>query len=255
MTTVMGGFPDRARVRLKYATNVTMTPSGLTAVDQVFSGNGCFDPDITSTGSQPANFDDWSAVYSRYRVWGSTITWNVANSASGALDLTSLVVGPRHTATALTTRTQQEYFQAQPYTRYQKTIVYQNGQATQSGTMSMSTPKFLGLSRSEFEGNDDITTLVSANPAHQWYWHLCLTADDQSSATAHYVNFTVTYDVEFWDRTETTLDAKLERLTELKRAKELADQEHYENVSVTEAAPDSKEPLRVSQTRERKARR
>ncbi len=208
MTSVMGGFPDRVRVRLKYVTNVTMTPNGLTAADYVFSGNGCFDPDITSTGSQPANFDDWSGVYSRYRVWGSTLRWNVGNTASGTVDLTSFVVGPRHLSTALTTRTQQEYFQAQPYTRYFKSIIYANGRSDQQGSCTMSTAKFLGLSRSEFEGNDDVASLVSANPAHQWYWHCVVSSDDQSSSTIHYVNFVVEYDVEFWDRVDTTLDLK-----------------------------------------------
>ncbi len=216
--SLRGGFPDRQRVTLSYVTNISLTPSGVSAADYVFAGNDVFDPDVTSTGSQPANYDDFSAIYQRYRVWGSRIYWNTANSAAGALDLNTVVVGPRHTSTALTTRTQQEYFQAQPYTKCFKTIVYTNGAASVRGSLSMSTQKYFGLSKTQFEGQEDTTALVSTSPAHRWFWHFCITSDDQSSSTLHYVNVRIDYDVEFWDRVDTTLDLRYARLLDIRRA-------------------------------------
>jgi hypothetical protein len=225
MTSTVGGFPDHARVRLRYCTNVVRQPTVVTAADYVFRANGCFDPDVTSTGLQPANWDDWSAQYTRYRVWGSTLHYNIANSASGTLDLVTHVIGPRHTSTAVATQAAQENFQAQPYTKVGKSIVYNNGSkaSDQIGSISMSTEKFLGLSRQEFLGNDDLTALVSADPAHQWFWHLCFSVDDQTSTCNMYINVCIEYDVEFWDRVDTTLDLKYERLLANRRIKAEAD--------------------------------
>lgn len=207
-TSITGGFPDRVRVRLKYVTNVSMSPSGVTAVDYVFRGNGPFDPDVTGVGSQPNNYDDWSAIYSRQRTYASTFSWCIANSASGSNDMSSFVVGPRHTSTAQSTLSSQENFQSLPYTQYHKTIIYRNGTSSTQGTMTMSTQKFLGMSHTEFAGNEDLTSLTTTTPSHQWFWHLCMSMDDQVSSCIHYVNFVVTYDIEFWDRVDTTLDAE-----------------------------------------------
>jgi len=219
----VGGVPDRTRVTLRYVTNVTLSPSGVTAGSYVFRANGCFDPDVTSTGGQPANFDDFSALYARYRVWGSKLSWVIANNTAGVLDMCTMVVGPRHQSTAITTRAAQENFQAQPYTAVQKTIIYTNGTSSQRGSMAMTTRKFLGLSQTEFEGQDDLAALTSADPAHQFFWQMVICSDDQSSATPHYVNFQIDYDVEFWDRVDTSLDLRVERQLSLRRLKASSD--------------------------------
>lgn len=215
---LVGGFPDRQRVTLRYVTNVSQTANATVGSDYVFRANGCFDPDYTSTGGQPANYDDFSAIYLRYRVWGSTLRWSIANTAGGTLDMSSVVVGPRHQGTAIVSRTNTENFQAQPYTRFQKTIIYNNGTESQSGSMHMTTRQFLGLTSSEFEGADDLASLVSNTPAHEWFWHCTISMDDQSSTCVHYVNYVVEYDVEFFDRVDTTIDSRLERVQELRRA-------------------------------------
>lgn len=44
------------------------------AVGYVFTANGIFDPNITSTGHQPMGFDQLMALYSQYCVVNSTIT-------------------------------------------------------------------------------------------------------------------------------------------------------------------------------------
>lgn len=215
---LLGGFTDRCRVTLRYVDNVTITPSGVTAGNYVFTGNDVFDPDVTSTGLQPCNFDDFAAQYSRYRVWGSKLRYSLANNTAGALDMCTAVVGPRHLSTAITTQAAQENFQCQPYTQVRRTIIYNNGMPSQAGSISMSTQKFLGLSNTEFQGQDDLAALTSASPGHRWFWHLTITSDDQSSTTPHYCNVMIDYDVEFWDRVDTTLDLKYERLLSVRRA-------------------------------------
>jgi len=189
-------------------------------------------------GEQPTNFDDFSAIYNRYRVWGSKFHWKMANNASGALDPATAVIGPRHLSTAITALDVQNDFATQPYTKVQKTTIYQNGTKNQNGTLSMSTQKFLGLKRTEFEGNDDLTAIVTTSPVHRWFWHLTVSADDGSSTIGHYIHIMVDYDVEFWDRVDTAVDL-MTRLVRNKAAKKLRD---------FKDSKDSKSPIAVSQT-------
>jgi len=44
-----------------------------------FRGNSPYDPDYTSTGAQPPGFDEWSALYNRYRVYEYTVILKVTS--------------------------------------------------------------------------------------------------------------------------------------------------------------------------------
>lgn len=74
----------KVRTVLNYQTSISLNPTANvlnatgTNVYQ-FSSNGLFDPDITGTGHQPMYFDNYSAVYKRYRVVKSAITVTVVN--------------------------------------------------------------------------------------------------------------------------------------------------------------------------------
>jgi hypothetical protein len=46
---------------------------------QVFRVNGLYDPDQTGTGAQPVYFDQWMALYNRYRVLGMWIDAKFSN--------------------------------------------------------------------------------------------------------------------------------------------------------------------------------
>lgn len=68
------GFPNQNVVKLRYVTYTTMTSNGISLGLKQFRANGCFDPDYTSTGHQPMNWDNWVALYNTYTVLGSKIT-------------------------------------------------------------------------------------------------------------------------------------------------------------------------------------
>lgn len=60
-------LPQRFITKHKYSTTITIN----TATPQYnFNLNSLFDPDRTSTGHQPYGFDQLSALYNRYRVYG-----------------------------------------------------------------------------------------------------------------------------------------------------------------------------------------
>jgi len=86
----LGNFPSTKTVALRYVANFALDASGGSSAIQVFSANSCFDPDVSGTGHQPMFFDNYSALYSNYRVNRSTITvvpltTHAVNTTSGNL--------------------------------------------------------------------------------------------------------------------------------------------------------------------------
>lgn len=225
---LLGGFNDRERVTLRYAESFSISTATVAASSYVFSGNGIFDPNVTSTGSQPANFDDFSAIYLRYRVFGSKIVVKHANEIDAADDGVRLIVAPRHTATDIITVPTALDALSQPYAKFVVVKYYTTG--TPDGTIrsNMTTSKIMGLSDLEFKGRDDLTALVSAQPSHQWYWHINQSNVNTANTCVTFFTVTIDYDVEFWDRVDTTLDldSKIAHLTSLRDAKSKRTQEN-----------------------------
>ena len=78
-TFTIGGFPKQSTVRLSYVDEIQL-PNNLAGLTTYydFSANGCYDPNITSTGHQPIGFDQWMGVYWHYIVNKSTIKVRLA---------------------------------------------------------------------------------------------------------------------------------------------------------------------------------
>lgn len=196
-----GGFPDRARVRLVYDTRITIATTTSPGT-YVFSGNSVFDPDVTAAGAQPVNYDDWTGLYDRYRVHGSSMTITALTSSSS-----TLVIGPAHSSTALSSAALRDSFASQPYVK--RFTIAANGGGLNMGLpvrVEMSSPKFFGMSEQAFEGSDECYSLYTTNPAHRWYWIIASQHVDTSSAATLYADVRVEYDVEFFDRTDPLLD-------------------------------------------------
>jgi hypothetical protein len=66
-------MPTQFRTTMKYSSPVTYTSGTGTCGVHVFSANGLYDPDITSTGHQPRGFDQLMAMYDHYVVISSAI--------------------------------------------------------------------------------------------------------------------------------------------------------------------------------------
>lgn len=212
-TSVAGGFPDAMRVTLRYSENIALTFTAGSAQTYEFRGNSLFDPNSTGTGAQPANYDDFIAHYNRYRVVGSRCRVIPANPGNNGTPH-SVVLYPYNTTAASTTI---EDSVAQPYsglincTTYQPCII----------SLSMSTAKILGRTQAEVIGSDNCQAVYNANPADVWYWKLVAQPTDRSTAVTLNFLFVIDYDAVFFDRIAGNLDARLDRLIELKKEKEL----------------------------------
>lgn len=68
--------PNTMKATLHYCSrSIDINPGAAgSCASHVFSANGLYDPDITSTGHQPMGFDNYMALYQDYTVIGSKIT-------------------------------------------------------------------------------------------------------------------------------------------------------------------------------------
>lgn len=71
--TPIGGFRTSELVKLKYAQEVLLVGSSGGIVQHQFRCNSVYDPDYTTTGHQPMNFDQWAGLYDHYTVMSSKL--------------------------------------------------------------------------------------------------------------------------------------------------------------------------------------
>lgn len=73
VSRALGGFPTSRSVKLRYVTYANLDASATGVATVVFRANHLFDPDYATGGHQPMWFDNYSAIYSRFRVNMATI--------------------------------------------------------------------------------------------------------------------------------------------------------------------------------------
>lgn len=218
----LGGFSDRTRVTLRYVEEFSLTTATVAATGYVFAGNDVYDPNVTGTGGQPANYDDYSGLYTRYRVLSSKLTLYPAPEVDANDDGIRVNIGPLHVSTLPTTHATQNDDICQPFQQFQVLTYYNTKRKDGEIRMpAISTMKVFGNTWTEFAGNPDNTALVTASPAHRWFWVISQSNVNTANTNTCFYTAFIDYDIEFWDRVDTTLDLdqKIRHLQEIKEAK------------------------------------
>ena len=97
-------IPDRTLIKMRYVSDIVLNPAAGSTASYVYSCNGMYDPDITSTGHQPMGFDQWMAFYQHYTVLGSKLSCSFASSNADLTTGAAIVgVAQRATSTAVST--------------------------------------------------------------------------------------------------------------------------------------------------------
>lgn len=235
LSSTVGGFPDHARVTLRYSEDVTLTSTTGVPGIYTFRGNSVFDPNLTGTGGQPCNFDDFAVHYNRYRVMGSRISVS-SNFANNGLGM-RLVLFPWN-ATAPTT-TYADCI-AQPYSLAARP----SANVPAIPVNSITTAKILGRTDAEVKGSDNCQALCTANPTDAWLWSL-LYDNPEATTISMYANFVIDYDVIFFDRIAANLDALAERVkAQLERRSARRERVMVGDLKSPNRDLDSKEPSR-----------
>lgn len=198
ITHVKGsGFSDIIYSRLTYVDAVEVAPVTAITEPYQFRGNGLYDPDVTSTGHQPMYFDQYAAIYRKYRVLASKIHLEVLNQSS--LSGMYFCVYPSTDAATINTLTT---VLEQPRAKVLRAIPV-GTRVSHNIRMYASTSKVIGIPKTGL--NDDVyASETTGNPANQWYWNMLVASSDLTSpATAQFL-IVITYYVQWFDRREAT---------------------------------------------------
>jgi hypothetical protein len=189
------GFQPTVRRNLVYEDLITIAPGAVRGT-YVFRGNSLFDPDYTSTGHQPRYFDTYSTIYSRYRVYGSSIRIEALNAAAsgGAL----IAVTP---LTDIITFTTWQQAAELPNTRCTDMIPIAQ-RYPQTVQHSCRTKYVEGL-KGPFV-DEDWTATTGANPVNIWYWNINVASTDVSNNVNVGLRVRITYDAQFYERIDIT---------------------------------------------------
>jgi len=196
VSTSTGGFPSRMRVRLVYSQLNTLTITTTSVGVQTFRGNSVFDPDLTGSGGQPYNFDDFAIEYKRYRVRSCKIELQLLNGSATPRGSTTVLV-PTNSSTTFTTI---DDAMSAPHAKF-VLMGGNSGHSQAKITMTRSTKQVLGE-----DWGDRFEALVSADPADPWFYQIVTRSNDGSTNEAVSLVSRLTYDVEFFDRNILTLD-------------------------------------------------
>lgn len=208
---------SKVNTYLLYNENITLDPQaenlGAGGTNTyVFSMNSLWDPDTTGVGHQPMYFDNYAALFSRYRVNYAQVTVTVINTNV-------------NTATANSTGTVTQ----QPNYAYKLAIITDRGSSDWPGKMNQLieeggpnikwryvAPALTGKLPKLFHSGSphkltglgftdaDLSAAVTASPATQAYFAIAITsADGVTNPPSMYLNVRIKYFVEFSDRVVT----------------------------------------------------
>lgn len=182
--------------QLYYEPYLSRTASMGSYATYVFSANGAYDPNITSTGHQPMGFDQMMLFYEQFVVLRSHIKVTAICASESAR--VAIYLSPDTGALA-------------PIPLMENGLVVTDtlvGSGTSdSGQHRMKTlelacdvPKYFGKTKAEIIADPQMYGTVAANPGEQVYFHITVW-DPFSAATETSVLFDVTlsYDTYYWE--------------------------------------------------------
>lgn len=176
----------RTKMRLRFTIEDSTASPGL--IDRTFRANDLFDPLAGFGASQPPFFDQLAAVYNSYRVIKGAFSVSIDNNLSGTV-LAALV--PSDQTAAITTMRQ-----ACGYPFAKHTMIAASAPHIRVMSSHMNTSTITG--QSYIRGNDELSALVSASPAHLWYWHL-FTQPVAAAEADQVISIVMTFWAEFYD--------------------------------------------------------
>lgn len=185
------------RLRWNHTYQASVAP-GATAVRD-FRLNSLFDPDLSGTGDQPHYFDQYSALYARYRVYAAK--WHLITTCSCAvsdlyhpmLTITSWGdVSPSWNTTAALSSKRS----------IRKYLI--PGQESYSIKRYFNMSSILGVPKREYNIAEPYQALVTANPARQAVLNIGLINNSATSSITWSFNLQVIYYVKFFDNQEPT---------------------------------------------------
>jgi len=173
---VVGGFPDRKFVKLRYVQEIKLDAGTASFAVNTFSANGMYDPDITGVvvGHQPSNFDTWMSIYDHYTVLGARISSQFVPTAAANLIPAVSGILLSDTGIRVAGMTGLEDLLENPQNKRGNTFSVGTLYSVpyNKTTKNFSASKFFGKKSSVVMGDDDYRGRINANPTDQAYFEL-----------------------------------------------------------------------------------
>lgn len=147
--------PDAIYVKLKYT--LYYDDTGAVAKVNYIRGNGPYDPDNGIGGGQPVGFDQYTALYQKYKCFGSKVVLKYVNTGANVLEmvLTPKLVAANTAADPLT----------EAFCKW-KLVPPSTTAGVRYLTGYMSTRKMYGTG--SFDQSYESAT--NSLPVNQWFW-------------------------------------------------------------------------------------
>lgn len=161
---VPSGMPLQRMAKLRYVEQNTQTSTTGGLQTWVWSANGLYDPNISSTGHQPMGFDQWANLFNHYVVLGSKITIRVSQRDGSS--------NPFYYGVILTDDSSAPYSTYSSYIEAKKGTFRYSAQGQQKPVTVMSkysAKKFYNITDVK-DNLDRIGAPVTANPDDQGYF-------------------------------------------------------------------------------------
>lgn len=193
-------FPATVVRRLPYfETSLNLTGTGGVYSQYVFTANGLYDPNVTSTGHQPMGFDYMMALYEQYTVLSSKITVRACGNGIQAVNV-GLCLSP-DTVTLVVPDIVENGLMTAKVLDGRAGGGYGTGVRIKTLNLNCDVAKYFGR-RNQRELVDDVTLsgTAAANPAEQVYfvigqWGFGSFTDN----TAIAFDVTIEYTARFWE--------------------------------------------------------
>jgi len=203
-------FPDRALVSLDYWNAVRVSPGVVTSSDTVYLINSLFDPEYTGVGHQPRDFDTWSTIYAKYRVRRVLVEVQVRQRAAHGIAVACV---PSNSATALSASDAPLEFP-----RAVDMGITSSSQPAARAKFVVDPRAVLGMTPTEFLGDDATAALVSASPTQAVYLHIYAGQLDSATACDYELNVRFRFETEFYDRKPLSISTLISELRTLRSA-------------------------------------
>jgi len=162
----------------------------------VFSANGMYDPNITSSGHQPLGFDQMMLMYEQYTVVSSKITVDILNSNNTALSRATVYLSPD--AVILSSPNQ-----ALENGLIKTVMLFPNTTFLSCKQINMNCDirRYFGRNRSAraLVNDPDLFGTAASNPSEQAYFVISAWDPFGANTLSYFLNVTVEYTAVFWE--------------------------------------------------------
>jgi len=192
------GFPERLTVNLPYQRAHRSNPGVLTGTDDIFSLSNMTDLDVSGGGAvgQARGWDQWSPMYSRYRINYVRVDLKARQRASHGIQV--LLIANSNVG-AITSATE-----VRPW-EFHGAIdcgITSANQPPIEKTVYLAPHKALGMSRTQYQSDPDTSGPVGGTPTTLAYLHVCGFQIDAATVADWEYEIKLTINVTLFDRVD-----------------------------------------------------